>query len=283
MSAAAAELGVHEVRWLGYADSGHGGELYPDPPGRVRLVRAGIEEPALLAPPVNVLRLSLHVAARLRRAHPGLDVALVPMSTRGDEVLDMLQAMNTGHDGSMTTLHANSLDDALNRLELLANFAGFSGSEVTLRAQVASAIHLMVQVARLPGGERRVTQVAEVRGTLSLKPDGSTGPADAHTLDNLYTDVPTFAALSAPRAKMARSVATWRRITRSPGPAKTTSCSPTISPPRIAAKPMLPGMRAPVSPSRAGVRSASSAAPRPSAAASPSISAVPDGASTFMR
>ena len=84
---------------------------------------------------------------------------------RGDEVLDMLQAMNTGHDGSMTTLHANSLDDALNRLELLANFAGFSGSEVTLRAQVASAIHLMVQVARLPGGERRVTQVAEVRGT----------------------------------------------------------------------------------------------------------------------
>lgn len=46
LSAAAAELGVHEVRWLGYADSGHGGELYPDPPGRVRLVRAGIEEPA---------------------------------------------------------------------------------------------------------------------------------------------------------------------------------------------------------------------------------------------
>jgi len=84
---------------------------------------------------------------------------------RGDEVLDMLQAMNTGHDGSMTTLHANSLDDALNRLELLANFAGFSGSEVTLRAQVASALQLMVQVARLPGGERRVVQIADVLGT----------------------------------------------------------------------------------------------------------------------
>ena len=83
---------------------------------------------------------------------------------RGDEVLDMLQAMNTGHDGSMTTLHANSVHDAIHRLELLAGFAGYSGSEVTFRGQIASAIHLIAHVARLPGGERRVMSVAEVSG-----------------------------------------------------------------------------------------------------------------------
>jgi pilus assembly protein CpaF len=83
---------------------------------------------------------------------------------RGDEVLDMLQAMNTGHDGSMTTLHANSVHDAIHRLQLLAGFAGFNGSEVTFRGQIASAIKLIVHVARLPGGERRVTSVAEVVG-----------------------------------------------------------------------------------------------------------------------
>jgi pilus assembly protein CpaF len=83
---------------------------------------------------------------------------------RGDEVLDMLQAMNTGHDGSMTTLHANSVHDAIHRLQLLAGFAGFNGSEVTFRGQIASAIKLIIHVARLPGGERRVTSVAEVLG-----------------------------------------------------------------------------------------------------------------------
>jgi len=83
---------------------------------------------------------------------------------RGDEVLDMMQAMNTGHDGSMTTLHANSVHDAIHRLELLAGFAGYSGSEVTFRGQIASAIHLIAHVTRLPGGERRVMSVAEVAG-----------------------------------------------------------------------------------------------------------------------
>ncbi|HSW12399.1 MAG TPA: CpaF family protein [Solimonas sp.] len=83
---------------------------------------------------------------------------------RGDEVLDMLQAMNTGHDGSMTTIHANSTRDAVHRLELLAGFAGFKGSEVTFRSQVASAIQLLVHVARLPGGERRLMSITEVVG-----------------------------------------------------------------------------------------------------------------------
>jgi pilus assembly protein CpaF len=84
---------------------------------------------------------------------------------RGDEVLDMLQAMNTGHDGSMTTIHANSTRDAVHRLELLAGFAGYTGSEITFRAQVASAIQMMVHVSRLKGGERRVMSITEVLGT----------------------------------------------------------------------------------------------------------------------
>lgn len=83
---------------------------------------------------------------------------------RGDEVLDMLQAMNTGHDGSMTTLHANNTRDAIHRLELLAGFAGYTGSELTFRGQVAAAIQLMVQVTRLSSGERRVMSVTEVLG-----------------------------------------------------------------------------------------------------------------------
>ncbi|MGH8506445.1 MAG: CpaF family protein, partial [Stenotrophobium sp.] len=83
---------------------------------------------------------------------------------RGDEVLDMLQAMNTGHDGSMTTIHANSTRDAIHRLELLAGFAGYNGSELTFRGQVASAIHLLVHVARLADGKRRLMSISELDG-----------------------------------------------------------------------------------------------------------------------
>ena len=83
---------------------------------------------------------------------------------RGDEVLDMLQAMNTGHDGSMTTLHANNPRDAIHRLELLAGFAGFSGSDMTFRGQMAAAIQLIVHVSRRADGKRRLMSVAEVTG-----------------------------------------------------------------------------------------------------------------------
>ena len=83
---------------------------------------------------------------------------------RGDEVLDMLQAMNTGHDGSMTTLHANTVRDAIHRIELLAGFAGYTGGETTLRGQIGAAIQLMVQVSRLPSGQRRVVSITEVQG-----------------------------------------------------------------------------------------------------------------------
>lgn len=81
---------------------------------------------------------------------------------RGDEVLDMLQAMNTGHDGSMTTLHANSPRDAIHRLQLLAGFAGFAGDEKTLMHQIASALDLIVNVGRLSSGKRRLLSVQTV-------------------------------------------------------------------------------------------------------------------------
>lgn len=81
---------------------------------------------------------------------------------RGDEVLDMLQAMNTGHDGSMTTLHANSPRDAIHRLQLLAGFAGFAGDEKTLLHQIGSALDLVVHVSRLADGRRRLMSVQRV-------------------------------------------------------------------------------------------------------------------------
>ena len=81
---------------------------------------------------------------------------------RGDEVLDMLQAMNTGHDGSMTTLHANSCRDAIHRLQLLAGFAGFAGDEHMFVQQIASALDLIVHVARLPDGRRRLRSIERV-------------------------------------------------------------------------------------------------------------------------
>lgn len=84
--------------------------------------------------------------------------------TRGDEVIDMLQAMNTGHDGSMTTIHANSARDAVARLE---NMIAMTGVEMPLRAmrsQIASAVNLIVQVKRLQDGSRRMVSITEVAG-----------------------------------------------------------------------------------------------------------------------
>ena len=83
---------------------------------------------------------------------------------RAGEALDMLQAMNTGHDGSLTTIHANSPRDALSRLENMVLMAGFELPVSAIREQVASAIHLVVQVGRLPDGTRKVTQISEVTG-----------------------------------------------------------------------------------------------------------------------
>jgi pilus assembly protein CpaF len=83
---------------------------------------------------------------------------------RGGEALDMLQAMNTGHDGSLTTLHANSPRDALSRLETMCLMAGMEMPIKVLREQAASAIDLIVQVSRIRDGSRKVTQITEVAG-----------------------------------------------------------------------------------------------------------------------
>lgn len=83
---------------------------------------------------------------------------------RGGEALDMLQAMNTGHDGSLTTLHANSARDCLARLETLVMMSGMELPQRAIREQIASAIHFVVQVSRLNDGSRRVTGITEIQG-----------------------------------------------------------------------------------------------------------------------
>jgi pilus assembly protein CpaF len=83
---------------------------------------------------------------------------------RGEEAFDMLQAMNTGHEGSMTTVHANSPRDAVKRLEQMVGMAGASMTIASVRSQIASAVRLIVQLQRLPDGSRRITSVCEVTG-----------------------------------------------------------------------------------------------------------------------
>ncbi|MFN7767471.1 MAG: CpaF family protein [Planctomycetaceae bacterium] len=89
---------------------------------------------------------------------------LVVGESRGPEALDMLQAMNTGHDGSMTTLHANDTRDAVSRLEMMVGMAGFDLPIWVIRRQIASAVHLVVQAARLTGGARKVIKISEITG-----------------------------------------------------------------------------------------------------------------------
>src|SRR5215831_16503439 len=89
---------------------------------------------------------------------------IVVGEVRGGEALDMLQAMNTGHDGSLTTIHANSPRDGISRLEVMVALANANMQLVSIRQQIASAVHLLVQAARLSDGSRRVTSVTEVTG-----------------------------------------------------------------------------------------------------------------------
>lgn len=83
---------------------------------------------------------------------------------RGSEVIDMLQAMNTGHEGSLTTIHANASRDALSRLENLVSMGGVSMPTKTLRQQISSAIHIVIQTARLTDGSRKITSIQEITG-----------------------------------------------------------------------------------------------------------------------
>ncbi len=84
--------------------------------------------------------------------------------TRGEEVIDMLQAMNTGHDGSMTTIHANSARDSISRLENMIAMSGIEMPIKAVRSQIASAVNLIVQASRLQDGSRRMTSITEITG-----------------------------------------------------------------------------------------------------------------------
>jgi pilus assembly protein CpaF len=100
----------------------------------------------------------VHSALRLRPDR------LIVGEIRSGEALDLLQAMNTGHDGSLSTIHANSPKDALSRLETCALLSGVEIPLSALRDQVASAVHVVVQTARLFDGSRRITHISEVLG-----------------------------------------------------------------------------------------------------------------------
>jgi pilus assembly protein CpaF len=83
---------------------------------------------------------------------------------RGGEALDMLQAMNTGHDGSLTTAHANSPRDCVSRLEVMVMMAGMDLPSIAIREQIASAVNVIVQQTRFSCGQRKVTSICEVTG-----------------------------------------------------------------------------------------------------------------------
>jgi pilus assembly protein CpaF len=90
---------------------------------------------------------------------------IVVGEVRGGEVLDMLQAMNTGHEGSMTTIHANTTRDALSRLEAMVGMSGVPLSDAATRQMISRALHVIVQLNRGTDGRRRMTSVAEITGT----------------------------------------------------------------------------------------------------------------------
>jgi pilus assembly protein CpaF len=98
---------------------------------------------------------------------------------RGEEAFDMLQAMNTGHEGSMTTIHANTCRDALSRLESMVAMANFNLPEKAVRQQIAAAVGLVVQISRLSDGTRRVVNLSEITGMEN----------DVVTMQDIYTFV----------------------------------------------------------------------------------------------
>jgi pilus assembly protein CpaF len=101
---------------------------------------------------------------------------IVVGEVRGGEALDMLQAMNTGHDGSISTIHANTPRDVLSRLETMVLMAGTELTVRAVREQIAAAIDLIVHISRLPDGSRRLTNVTELVGM----------EGDAVTLQDLF-------------------------------------------------------------------------------------------------
>ena len=114
--------------------------------------------------------LQRHLVINALRMRPD---RIVVGEVRGEEALDMLQAMNTGHDGSLTTVHANSVRDALYRLDTMVAMANLNIPERAIRQQIASAVNILVHVSRMSDGTRKVTGVAEITGmeqdTVSLQ------------------------------------------------------------------------------------------------------------------
>jgi pilus assembly protein CpaF len=107
---------------------------------------------------------AVHVRDLVRNSLRMRPDRIIVGEVRGGEAIDMLQAMNTGHDGSLTTLHANSPRDALSRLETMALMAGMEMPLSVIRQQIASAVDLIVQQSRLRDGSRKVTYITEVAG-----------------------------------------------------------------------------------------------------------------------
>jgi pilus assembly protein CpaF len=122
------------------------------------VVRLETKKPSPESPTEITIRDCVVNALRMRPER------IVVGECRSGEALDMLQAMNTGHDGSMTTIHSNSPRDCISRLETLVLMAGVEMPMITIRKQIASAINLIVQASRLRDGSRKVTQVTEVLG-----------------------------------------------------------------------------------------------------------------------
>jgi pilus assembly protein CpaF len=122
------------------------------------VVRLETKKPTPDSPGVITIRDCVVNALRMRPER------IIVGECRAGETLDMLQAMNTGHDGSMTTVHANSPRDCLSRLETLVLMAGVDLPIQVVRMQIAKAINLIVQVNRLRDGSRKVTYITEVQG-----------------------------------------------------------------------------------------------------------------------
>jgi len=104
---------------------------------------------------------------------------------RGGEALDMLQAMNTGHEGSMTTTHANSPREAMSRLETLCLMAGLDLPSRAIREQISGSVHLVVQQSRFSDGSRRIAAITEING---LDDDGDFVLNDIFSFHRLSTD-----------------------------------------------------------------------------------------------
>src|SRR5438128_1236746 len=140
------------------------GAVYVERQGRLTLTDVKFRDEAHLMKVID--RIVSTIGRRLDRESPMVDARL-PDGSRVNAIvapLDMLQAMNTGHDGSLTTIHANSPRECLQRVEVMVLMAGYELPVKAIRQQVGSAVHALVQVARLMDGTRKVVRISEIVG-----------------------------------------------------------------------------------------------------------------------